>query len=283
MKEIFTALAKAQSEFKSIPKNKEVKKKGKTKDGAWFEYSYFYADLDEIIEQTRKPLTTNGLSFYQTIHTTECVTFINHTSGEFIQSSCPIILNTDDMQKIGAAITYAKRYGLSMALGVSTDEDADANELLNEPYAVTKRPAPVRVDAPVKTQPAPTSLEPSTTAAEINMPPAKQFVRYPLSEKQLNRLYAIAKTQKWSAALVDAYISKNLNKKPVDMSRKEYEDLCAMFGSTECTQFQQDAIKGHMKKLDVMGEFKKAKDTFVDHTLPPHFNDAEMPTEKFPF
>jgi hypothetical protein len=136
MKELFEALAKAQGEFPSIPKNKEVIKRGTSKTGKEFEYSYRYADLDSIIATTRPMLSKYGLSFGQSIIGQLCMTVVRHSSGQSIESSCPVVIESNDMQKIGSNITYSKRYGLSLALGISTDDDLDANETKSEQFSV---------------------------------------------------------------------------------------------------------------------------------------------------
>lgn len=127
IKEISAALAKAQALFPEIPKDKEVKVK--LKSGG--EYKYKYAELSSIVNATRKPLADNGLSFAQTIVENEkgmlCETMLMHASGEWLMGVTPMILKETDMQGMGGALTFSRRYGLSALIGVATEEDTDGD------------------------------------------------------------------------------------------------------------------------------------------------------------
>ena len=48
-------------------------------------------------------------------------------SGEKIEVDIPMMLEGANMQKLGSAITYAKRYGLVALLAVDADDDDDGN------------------------------------------------------------------------------------------------------------------------------------------------------------
>ena len=56
------------------------------------------------------------------------VTMIAHSSGQWMKSYLPIYPADKKSQTIGAAITYAKRYGLSAMLGIVADDDDDDGE-----------------------------------------------------------------------------------------------------------------------------------------------------------
>jgi len=52
------------------------------------------------------------------------VTRIIHTSGEHIEGEFPLVCkDPNDPQKLGSAVTYARRYALSAALGITADDD----------------------------------------------------------------------------------------------------------------------------------------------------------------
>ncbi len=289
MSELFKALSQAQGEFKSIPKNKTVTKKGKDKYDKWFEYQYKYADLDSIIEHTRAPLTKYGLSFTQSIENEQCITTINHASGLSINSYCPIRFESNDMQKIGAAITYAKRYGLSLALGISTDDDLDANDITDEPFKIESKNAQkqpindvksgaskpaqdhqINVSGAESSQNQPTP--PSSTAYDLTPR------QYSLTEKQLKRFYAIAKSKNWHPAYADAYVMKHFNKKPKELSRIEYDSVCQIFSELECTDHQKEELKDFTTGPNFSEKLKEAKkQTYVDHTSPPGWVSEEIP------
>jgi len=58
-----------------------------------------------------------------------CITKIIHESGESVEHCLTLPLTKQDPQGAGAAISYARRYGISGALCLITDTDNDGNEL----------------------------------------------------------------------------------------------------------------------------------------------------------
>jgi hypothetical protein len=54
-------------------------------------------------------------------------------SGESIEYAQPLFLQGMDMQKFGAAITYARRYGWASALGIASDDDDDGTHASASP------------------------------------------------------------------------------------------------------------------------------------------------------
>jgi len=122
IKEIATAMSAFQSDVKDTFKSS----KG---------YGYNYAPLDEVLKQARPLMSQHGLSHIQsqtfeagvmTVHTR-----IMHSSGEWIettaQSPFAQMKGMNDYQSAGSGITYLRRYGLSAALGIASDEDQDAH------------------------------------------------------------------------------------------------------------------------------------------------------------
>jgi hypothetical protein len=118
MSEIYKALSKAQS-----------KMKGAVKDSTNPHFRSRYADLESVIDAIKAPFAECGLSYFQCV-SEDClhlITTIAHESGETISGSVPLIIGKQDMQGVGSAITYARRYGLAALAGVSqTDDDGNA-------------------------------------------------------------------------------------------------------------------------------------------------------------
>jgi ERF superfamily len=114
------ALTKAQANFGPVVKNRTNKNWG-----------YTYADIDSIIISVRKALTDQGLALTQYTReegdNTFLVTELLHTSDEWISGELRLILTKRTMQELGSAMTYARRYGASALLGISAEEDDDAN------------------------------------------------------------------------------------------------------------------------------------------------------------
>lgn len=86
-----------------------------------------YSTLAAIWDACRIPLTSNGLSIVQTPGFGEnsliLETTLLHTSGQWISSELPIQVDTRNLQHVGSALTYARRYSLSAMVGVCPDDD----------------------------------------------------------------------------------------------------------------------------------------------------------------
>jgi hypothetical protein len=80
------------------------------------------------VEQVRKPLADQGLSYTQIVQQTETgitlVTLLMHKSGQWISGNYPLPKGLDS-QDMGKAITYARRYSLCAILGIAAEDDDD--------------------------------------------------------------------------------------------------------------------------------------------------------------
>lgn len=115
-----------------------------------------YASIGAVINNVKKA-NAFGLTFTQEVDYENDVTFVRtvmmHTSGEARMSRYPIFVDDKtNSQKMGAAITYAKRYALASMFGTEkgvedTDDDGEANGLLNDaPKQVPPKPAATAPD-----------------------------------------------------------------------------------------------------------------------------------------
>lgn len=112
------ALAAAQAAFQN-PKKTKTANAGK--------YSYSFADLADVLDAIRQPMTSAGLSVVQTIETEprlHLATTLMHSSGQSIVSRYPLTPMTSQ-QDMGSQITYARRYSLCAIVGVAAEEDRD--------------------------------------------------------------------------------------------------------------------------------------------------------------
>jgi hypothetical protein len=116
------ALAKAQMAFPPITRDKRVTVT--TKSGG--SYSFTYAPLDSILAAVRAPLAANGLAVVQVLDGGALVTFLIHESGASITGRVDLP-PTADIQGLGSAITYLRRYALQAVLGIAAEEDDDGN------------------------------------------------------------------------------------------------------------------------------------------------------------
>ena len=136
------AMAKFQSEIPVIKKNKKVfNKDGRT-------IRYMYAPLDSVIEQIKKFLSGNGLSYNWNSSRQEkhikvgCK--LTHIGGHSEESTfdIPIVENEymSSPQSYATAQSYAKRYTLLNVLGIGTaEEDTDATDSDNNAGAKNEK------------------------------------------------------------------------------------------------------------------------------------------------
>lgn len=122
MKELYTALVKAQSEIKNA-----------VKDSTNPHYRSKYADLESVWDAVRDALHKNGLAVLQLTDIDASgapvlLTRVIHTSGEHIEGRYPLVCkDMTDAQKLGSSTSYARRYALSAMLGViQSDDDGNA-------------------------------------------------------------------------------------------------------------------------------------------------------------
>lgn len=134
--ELAKSLSDAQAELKN-PYN--------TADNAYFKSKY--APLPDILNSVRPVLTRHGISIIQRPATDESgntgvETMLLHKSGQYILFE-PYFLKPakTDPQTAGGAITYARRYALNAALGISGEEDDDGNSASSKG---NKAPAPAQ-------------------------------------------------------------------------------------------------------------------------------------------
>ncbi len=105
-----------------------------------------YATLEGVIEAVTEPLEKHCfLLMHRTIsneHGKSITTELVHESGESFVTAIPLVLAKNDMQGLGSAITYARRYGIMSILNLPTEDD-DGNEASKH-----QKPKLAPVDAP---------------------------------------------------------------------------------------------------------------------------------------
>lgn len=116
------ALAKAQAAFPPIPRDKEVTVTTKTGGS----YKFKYAPLDAILTAVRAALSDNGLAISQMLDGDDLVTMLLHKDGQTLTGRFPLP-RADNVQALGSAITYLRRYSLQAILGIAAEEDDDGN------------------------------------------------------------------------------------------------------------------------------------------------------------
>jgi hypothetical protein len=142
---IATALAKAQTEL-SNPEKAMVG----TVYNAPLEtpQSFRYASLSSGLDIVRKTLGGQQIAIAQTTDIDRANGMVNlttillHTSGEWISSDWPVcqLSETSTPRRMGAALTYARRYALFAMVGIAGEDDLDAPDFANEPPSCKMAP-----------------------------------------------------------------------------------------------------------------------------------------------
>lgn len=127
--EIAAALAEAQAELTSPKKTKTAKIR--SKKGADSSFEYKFADLESGLKIIRETLPKHKLAFTQGTelrgNSIVLQTMLLHASGQWMISDYPVCEAQGDHKSIGASMTYAKRHALFAALGITGDDDHDAD------------------------------------------------------------------------------------------------------------------------------------------------------------
>jgi hypothetical protein len=141
---LVAALVKAQEQFPAVEKG------GNNTFG-----KYKYMRYSDICEALRGPLNAEGFILPQVCLTRVggewiAVGTLRHNSGEFVTSLCPVFLGTDkegnirlDMQSLGSAYTYAKKYLLLGLVGAWAEDDDDAAKAM--PYTRHRAESPQKL------------------------------------------------------------------------------------------------------------------------------------------
>lgn len=107
-------------------------------------YKSNYATLEAVIETIEPVLDNLQINYLQIIEGMTLKTIIYDVDNEAdkIESTTPLLIAENDMQKLGSAITYARRYSL-VALFNLEQEDDDGNKTLKDEVLNTFKNAKV--------------------------------------------------------------------------------------------------------------------------------------------
>src|SRR6516164_4119938 len=126
------ALAKAQAEL--VNPEKSLTATIRTGRAGEAEQSFRYAPLASGLDIVRKTLGQHEIATVQTTAIDGAAGIINlttmlaHASGEWIASDWPVcpIADMASPRRMGAALTYARRYALFTLVGIAGEDDLDA-------------------------------------------------------------------------------------------------------------------------------------------------------------
>lgn len=136
------ALAKAQAEMgKALKQNTNPAFRSK------------YADLGSVMDACLPALNKHGIAVIQPTVDDEIGRYVEtvllHESGETLRCRVPLIVQKNDMQGYGSAVTYARRYGLMCMAGIAPEDD-DGNaaaQAAPKHEAAPRGPSPAQIAA----------------------------------------------------------------------------------------------------------------------------------------
>src|SRR5579862_1800565 len=114
------------------------------------EQTFRYAPLSNGLEIVRKTLGEHEIATVQTTAIDQGAGIVNlttvlaHSSGEWISSDWPVcaLSETAAPRRMGAALTYARRYALFTLVGITGEDDLDAPDLQTPTSQAVESPRP---------------------------------------------------------------------------------------------------------------------------------------------
>src|SRR5260370_16200860 len=130
-----SALAKAQAEL--VNPEKTLTATIRSAAPGEGQRTFRYAPLSSGLDIVRKTLGQHEIATVQTTAIDQASGLVNlttvlaHASGEWIASDWPVcpIAEMVSPQRMGAALTYARRYALFTLVGIAGEDDLDAPDL----------------------------------------------------------------------------------------------------------------------------------------------------------
>ena len=112
-KDFLQALATLQDNINTV-----IKKE----DNPYFKSKY--ADLNAIFAEVKTKIRENGFILIQTVQHNYLHTELVHIeTGDKLESDMDLLTVKADMQQLGSAVTYARRYSLLPLLNIETEDD----------------------------------------------------------------------------------------------------------------------------------------------------------------
>lgn len=143
---IAAALAKAQAELTNPEKSLTATIRSPFPRES--DRTFRYASLSSGLDIVRKALGKHEIATVQTTAIDEAglirlTTVLAHSSGEWVSSDWPVcpVNETAAPHRMGAALTYARRYALFTLVGIAGEDDLDAPDLSAAPKADAGQPS----------------------------------------------------------------------------------------------------------------------------------------------
>src|SRR5471032_1183668 len=146
------ALAKAQAELTNPEKSLTATIRSPFPRES--DRTFRYASLSSGLDIVRKALGKHEIATVQTSAIDEAglirlTTVLAHSSGEWVSSDWPVcpVSETGAPHRMGAALTYARRYALFTLVGIAGEDDLDAPDPSSKDGPSVPQNGPMREDA----------------------------------------------------------------------------------------------------------------------------------------
>lgn len=157
------------------------------KDATNPHFKNHYATLESVIDAVKPSLNKNGLGFFQSTgkdsegHFVDTVIY-SAESDSALTSRTYLVLGKNDMQGLGSAITYARRYALAALCGITQADDDGESASFNQAPAPYRAPPskPVKAVSSVQVSNQSQSIQPKIAAPKVATAPIDDI---PMSEE----------------------------------------------------------------------------------------------------
>lgn len=138
-----------------------------------------YADLNTHLEAVEPLLEENGLMLLQPVTINALgVNVVSSTiinkNGQFVSSEMTVVTKEQDMQKLGSAITYARRYTLGSLLSMKAEDD-DGNNASDKTSNKVTAKSDIQITLGSSTQGGGTTTEAVVQAAPKDKPSFRNY------------------------------------------------------------------------------------------------------------
>jgi hypothetical protein len=262
------ALAKAQAELVNPEKSlTAIVRTGRPGES---ERSFRYAPLASGLDIVRRTLGQHEIATLQTTAIDATAGMVNltttlaHASGEWIASDWPVcpVVETANPQRMGAALTYARRYALFTLVGIAGEDDLDAPDLCDGARSPTSS-NDERSLKPSGGQPLAPPRKPGNGQRRHGMPGERPSTHEPeqstaLREKLLTALGSITSADSAAIWAQEALAAKNRLAAPdAKLVEDAFEQRLSELASTVTAEAAADAAP--TSYADLVG----AHETFV--------------------
>ena len=169
-----------------------------------------YASLASVMETVRPILHRHGFAVLQDVGERQgrltITTTLLHSSGESVAHRCAH-KSSDNIQQVGSAISYLRRYALMAMLGIVGEVDDDGEAAESKPAKVkAAKPAKVETEA----APAGETYSPiRVTPAQTKGANPKDFYRVQLADRQ-GRIFEASTWSSTTADMLQEYVGRRV-------------------------------------------------------------------------